>query len=128
MASVKKHKSEEMGLHDEVLTGRTQQVFFNPEESENFFYHDAYDVDFNKRTEIDAKNLDCRDINDKIKNMMSKGYGTIVIKNPGSKHSVGVGILNKLNLIVDGSLGYFGIGSVDGPTVRISGRVGWSCA
>ena len=44
MASVKKHKSEEMGLHDEVLTGRTQQVFFNPEESENFFYHDAYDV------------------------------------------------------------------------------------
>ena len=97
MASVKKHKSEEMGLHDEVLTGRTQQVFFNPEESENFFYHDAYDVDFNKRTEIDAKNLDCRDINDKIKNMMSKGYGTIVIKNPGSKHSVGVGILNKLS-------------------------------
>ena len=128
MASLKKHKSQEMGLHDEVLTGRTQQVFFNPEESENFFYHDAYDVDFNKRTEIDANNLDCREINDKIKNMMSKGYGTIVIKNPGSKHSVGVGILNKLNLIVDGSLGYFGIGSVDGPTVRISGRVGWSCA
>ena len=112
MASLKKHKSQEMGLHDEVLTGRTQQVFFNPEESENFFYHDAYDVDFNKRTEIDAKNLDCRDINDKIKNMMSKGYGTIVIKNPGSKHSIGVGILNKLNLIFEGSLGYFGICSI----------------
>ena len=52
MASVKKHKSEEMGLHDEVLTGRTQQVFFNPEESENFFYHDAYDVDFNKELRL----------------------------------------------------------------------------
>ena len=127
MASLKKHKSQEMGLHDEVLTGRTQQVFFNPEESENFFYHDAYDVDFNKRTEIDANNLDCREINDKIKNMMSKGYGTIVIKNPGSKHSVGVGILNKLNLIFEGSLGYFGCGSMDGPIVRINGRVGWSC-
>ena len=82
-----------MGLHKEVLTGRTQQVFFNPEEAENFFYYGAHDVDFNKRTEIDAKNLDCRDINDKIKNMMSKGYGTIVIKNPGSKHSDGDGIL-----------------------------------
>ena len=44
MASIKGHKSTEMGLHEEVLTGRTQQVFFNPEESENFFYHDAYDV------------------------------------------------------------------------------------
>jgi glutamate synthase domain-containing protein 3 len=128
MASIKGHKSSEMGLHEEVLTGRTQQVFFNPEESENFFYHDAYDVDFNKRTEIDAKDIECLDINRKIKELMSQGYGTIVIKNPGSKHSIGVGILNKLNLIVEGSLGYFGIGSVDGPNVRISGRVGWSCA
>ena len=128
MANIKKHKSTEMGLHDEVLTGRTQQVFFNPEEGENFFYHDAYKVDFNKRREIDANNLECIDINRKINELMAKGYGTIVIKNPGSKHSIGVGILNKLNLIVEGSLGYFGIGSVDGPVVRISGRVGWSCA
>ncbi len=128
MASIKKHKSTEMGLHDEVLTGRTQQVFFNPEEGENFFYHDAHKVDFNKRTEIDAKNLECIDINRKINELMAEGYGTIVIKNPGSKHSIGVGILNKLNLIIEGSLGYFGIGSVDGPVVRISGRVGWSCA
>ena len=34
MASIKKneHKSYGMGLHDEVLTGRTQQTFFDPEE------------------------------------------------------------------------------------------------
>ena len=39
MASITKneHKSYGMGLHDEVLTGRTQQTFFNPEEGENFF-------------------------------------------------------------------------------------------
>ena len=32
MASITKneHKSYGMGLHDEVLTGRTQQTFFNP--------------------------------------------------------------------------------------------------
>ena len=59
---------------------------------------------------------------------MKEGYGTIVLKNPGAKHSLGVGILQKLNLIVEGSLGYFGVGSIDGPVVRISGRVGWSCA
>ena len=128
MANIKKHKSTEMGLHDEVLTGRTQQVFFNPEEGENFFYHDAYKVDFNKRREIDANNLECIDINRKINELMAKGYGSIVIKNPGSKHSIGVGILNKLNLIIEGSVGYFGIGSIDGPVVRIAGRVGWSCA
>ena len=34
MAGIKKseHKSYGMGLHDEVLTGRTQQTFFNSEE------------------------------------------------------------------------------------------------
>ena len=128
MASVKEHKSHDMGLHQEVLTGRTQQVFFNPEEAENFFYDDAFDVDFNKRTTIDVEKLNAPEVNKKIKDLMKQGYGTIVLKNPGAKHSLGVGILNKLNLIVEGSLGYFGIGSVDGPVVRISGRVGWSCA
>ena len=128
MANVKEHKSHDMGLHQEVLTGRTQQVFFNSEESENFFYHDAYKVDFNKRTSIDVDKLNCIEVNKKIKDLMNKGYGTIVLKNPGAKHSLGVGILNKLNLIIEGSLGYFGVGSIDGPVVRISGRVGWSCA
>ncbi len=128
MASIKDHKSHELGLHQEVLTGRTQQVFFNPEEVENFYYYDSYDVDFNKRTTIDVTKLDCVAVNKKIKDLMKKGYGTIVLKNPGAKHSLGVGILNKLNLIIEGSLGYFGVGSIDGPVVRISGRVGWSCA
>ena len=128
MASIKDHKSHELGLHQEVLTGRTQQVFFNPEEVENFYYHDSYNVDFNKRTTIDVKKLDCVAVNKKIKALIKKGYGTIVLKNPGAKHSLGVGILNKLNLIIEGSLGYFGVGSIDGPVVRISGRVGWSCA
>ena len=128
MASIKDHKSHELGLHKEVLTGRTQQVFFNPEEVENFYYHDSYDVDFNKRTSIDAEKLNCITVNKKIKELIKKGYGTIVLKNPGAKHSLGVGILNKLSLIIEGSLGYFGVGSIDGPVVRISGRVGWSCA
>ena len=66
--------------------------------------------------------------NKEIDNLMGQGYGTIVIKNPQGKHSLGVGILNKLNLIFEGSLGYFGMGSCDGPIVRINGRVGWSCA
>ena len=87
-----------------------------------------YDVDFNKRTDLDVKDMTAPEANKEIDNLMSQGYGTIVIKNPQGKHSLGVGILNKLNLIFEGSLGYFGMGSCDGPTVRINGRVGWSCA
>ena len=32
----KKTKAQSMGLHTEVLTGKTQQKFFNPDEAENF--------------------------------------------------------------------------------------------
>ena len=128
MANLKNSKSQSMGLHKEVLAGRTQQVFFNPEEAENFFYYGAYDVDFNKRIDIDAMDLSAKQLNDKLHSLMKEGYGSVVVKNPQGKHSLGVGILNKLNLIFEGSLGYFGIGSIDGPTVRVNGRVGWSCA
>ena len=128
MANLKNSKSKSMGLHKEVLTGRTQQVFFNPEEAENFFYYGAHDVNFNKRTEIDALDLTAAQLNDKLHSLMKEGYGSVVVKNPQGKHSLGVGILNKLNLIFEGSLGYFGVGSIDGPVVRITGRVGWSCA
>ena len=122
------HVSHEMGMHTEQLRGRTQQMFFTPEEEERFVYPFAFDVDFNKRAEFDAAEMDGKSINLKIRELMAEGHGTIVIKNPGAKHSLGVGILNRLNLIFEGSLGYFGCGLIDGPNVRIQGRVGWSCA
>ncbi|MEX1108456.1 MAG: GXGXG motif-containing protein [Dongiaceae bacterium] len=123
-----KTKSHDLGMHTERLRGRTQQRFFNPSEDENFVYHDSFEVDFNKRAEFDAGPLEAQAINLKIRELMSQGYGSIVIKNPGAKHGLGVGILNRLNLTFEGSLGYFGCGLIDGPNVRITGRVGWSCA
>jgi glutamate synthase domain-containing protein 3 len=122
------HLSHEMGMHTEQLRGRTQKVFFKPEEEERFVYPYGFEVDFNKRAEFDAADLDTTAINLKIRELMAGGHGTIVVKNPGAKHSLGVGILNRLNLIFEGSLGYFGCGLIDGPNVRIQGRVGWSCA
>ncbi len=124
----REHKSHRMGMHTEQLAGRTQQVFFSPAEEENLLYPGAFDVDFNKRAEFDAGEMDTKAINVKIRELMREGYGTIVVKNPLAKHSVGVGILNRLNLYFEGSLGYFGVGLIDGPNVRIKGRVGWSCA
>ena len=51
----REHASYEMGMHTEQLAGRTQQTFFSPEEEENFTYPGAFDVDFNKRIEIDVR-------------------------------------------------------------------------
>ena len=120
--------SHQSGMHAERLAGRSQEVFFSPAEEENFVYRGSFEVDFDKRAEFDAADLDIRAINLKIRELMSHGHGTIVVRNPLAKHSLGVGVLNRLKLYFEGSLGYFGVGLIDGPNVRISGRVGWSCA
>lgn len=120
--------SHDMGLHEEQLTGRTQQMFFSATEEKNFTYPWAYEVDIDKSAEFDAADMEISAINLKIRELMKSGHGTITVKNPRAKHSLGVGILNRLNLNFEGSLGYFGCGLTDGANIRISGRVGWSCA
>lgn len=115
-------------MHRERLAGRTQQVFFDAAEEENFLYPEAPEVDFAKSAAFDAAQMSTREINRKIRALAAEGFGEVTIKNPGAKHSVAAGLLFRLRLIIDGSLGYFGCGLLDGPVVQIKGRVGWSCA
>lgn len=116
-----------LGMTTEQLTGRSMAIEFDPDEKQRYIYPWAPEVDYNKRTEIDADDGTTTEINTRIRNLMAEGYGSIVIKNPRGKHGLGVGILSRLNLIFEGSLGYFAVGLNDGPNVRINGRVGWSC-
>ena len=122
------HESHELGMHSEQLTGRTQQVFFSAQESDNLTYPWAPQVDIAKTAEFDATEMDSMAVNLEIRKLMEQGSGTITVLNPGAKHSLGVGILSRLNLRFEGSLGYFGCGLLDGPNVVVAGRVGWSCA
>ena len=115
-------------MRSELLKGRTQQRFFSSEENEALEQPFAYTVNFDSDAELDASNLTAKEINNKIRELMLQGIGSISLKNTGAKHSVAVGILNRLNLTIEGSLGYFGLGLIDGPNVVVEGRVGWSCA
>jgi len=128
MATLKDTKSHEMGLHEESLKGRTQQRFFSADESSNLTYFNSFEVDTDKTATIDALEMTPREINIAIRELMESGVGSITVDNPMSRHGVGVGILNRLNLTFTDSLGYFGCGLIDGPNVHIKGRVGWSCA
>ena len=116
-----------LGMTTEQLTGRSMALEFDPDEEHRFVYPWAPEVDYNKRTEINADNQTTTEVNTKVRNLMAEGYGSIVINNPRGMHGLGVGILSRLNLIFEGSLGYFAVGLNDGPNVRINGRVGWSC-
>lgn len=106
-----------------------QRMFFDTAaDGERFVMPDSVVVDFASRADFDAGEMDTSAINRKIRELMRAGHGHITLKNPGAKHALATGILNRLQLDIEGSLGYFGCGLNDGPNVRISGRVGWSCA
>ena len=84
------------------------------------------DVDGAKAV-FDARDLTTRQINLELRSLVyEQGVTDVTVKNPGSKHSIGVGILTRCKIRFEGSLGYFGCGLIDGPEVQISGRVGWS--
>jgi glutamate synthase domain-containing protein 3 len=79
------------------------------------------------RAEFDAHDLSTRQINLELRRLLyEEGVTDVTVRNPGAKHSLGVGILTRCRLTFDGSLGYFGCGLVDGPEITIKGRVGWS--
>ena len=78
---------------------------------------------------IDAADLTTRQINLELRRLVyAEGITDVTISNPGAKHSLAVGILARCRITIDGSLGYFGCGLIDGPEIHIRGRVGWSVA
>jgi glutamate synthase domain-containing protein 3 len=78
---------------------------------------------------FDAAELTTRQINLELRRLVyDEGVAEVTIRNPGAKHSLAVGILARCRITIEGSLGYFGCGLIDGPEIHITGRVGWSVA
>jgi glutamate synthase domain-containing protein 3 len=81
-----------------------------------------------ERAVFDAHDLSTRQINLELRWLLYEhGVKDVTVRNPGAKHSLGVGILTRCKITFEGSLGYFGCGLIDGPEIQINGRVGWSC-
>jgi glutamate synthase domain-containing protein 3 len=84
------------------------------------------EIDGQKAT-FDAADLTTRQINLELRWLIyEQGARDVTVRNPGAKHSIGVGILQRCRIRYEGSLGYFGLGLIDGPEITVTGRVGWS--
>jgi methylamine---glutamate N-methyltransferase subunit B len=76
---------------------------------------------------FDARELTTRQINLELRWLIyEQGVRDVIVLDPGAKHSIGVGILQRCRIRFEGSLGYFGLGLIDGPEITVTGRVGWS--
>jgi methylamine---glutamate N-methyltransferase subunit B len=80
-----------------------------------------------EKATFNAAGLTTRQINLELRWLLyERGIRDVTVQNPGAKHSLGVGILTRCRITFEGSLGYFGLGVIDGPEVVVEGRVGWS--
>lgn len=81
------------------------------------------------KAELDAAELSTRQINLELRRLIyGEGVKEVTLHNPRAKHSVATGLLARCRITINGSLGYFACGLIDGPEIHITGRVGWSVA
>lgn len=76
---------------------------------------------------VDAEGLSSREINRQLKRLV-KTHSSIILKNPGAKHHLAVGMQGPARLIISGSAGYFAAGLVEDVDVTINGNAGWFVA
>ncbi len=72
--------------------------------------------------ELDADHKAIRDINKEIRSSDKRKFKIV---NPNARHHIGVCVLKPVQIVVDGSVGYYCMGLVDGPSVTIKGNAGW---
>ncbi len=73
---------------------------------------------------IDASNMEEKELNRSIKENSIK-YDKLIIKNPQSRHNIAAGVTEEVEIVIDGSAGYFVGTMIDGPKIKISKNAGW---
>jgi glutamate synthase domain-containing protein 3 len=78
--------------------------------------------------EVNCQGRTTREINVEIKQQIQMGENHIVVRNPGARHNLGVAILKPVTVQLDGSVGYYCAGLIDGANFDIAGSAGWGIA
>src|SRR5438445_7575201 len=78
--------------------------------------------------EIDCAGRSTREINTEIRRMIAAGDRDIVVRNPGARHNLGVAILDPVRIRIEGSVGYYCAGLIDGPHIEVAESAGWGLA
>ncbi|MGB4362520.1 MAG: GXGXG domain-containing protein [Methanothermobacter tenebrarum] len=77
-----------------------------------------------KEAKINAKGKTPREVNSKLKKL-AKEYDKIIIENPNAMHYLAAGLTGDVEVIIDGSAGYFAGTMIHGPRIEIKGNAGW---
>lgn len=72
---------------------------------------------------LDCRQLGVREINRQLK--QSPAGTRVLIREPRGAHNLAVGLMQHLDIVIDGNAGYYTGGLSDGPDVTVRGSVGW---
>lgn len=74
---------------------------------------------------LDAATLSTRDLNSHLRRLHPERTPRIVVVHPRSRHFLAAGLGSKIQVEVEGSVGYFVGTMMDGPVIRVTGNAGW---
>ncbi|ADP77898.1 glutamate synthase (NADPH) GltB3 subunit [Methanothermus fervidus DSM 2088] len=77
-----------------------------------------------KEVVIDAESKTPREVNSSLKKLAEK-YDRIIIENPNAMHYLAAGLTKKVEVIINGSAGYFVGTMIHGPKIEVKGNAGW---
>lgn len=76
---------------------------------------------------IDAHGLSTRDLNAELRRHAAPGE-EIIVRNPRSRHNLGVALTNAPKIVFDGSVGYYCGGLNCGAEIEVTHNAGWGIA
>jgi methylamine---glutamate N-methyltransferase subunit B len=76
-------------------------------------------------TTVDCDDLTTRAINQAIRAAVAAGATHVQLLNPSARHNLGVALPAGVELIIEGSAGYYAGGLNDGATITVHGSAGW---
>jgi methylamine---glutamate N-methyltransferase subunit B len=77
-----------------------------------------------REIEIDAESKTPRELNSALKRS-AKFYDRIIIKNPNAMHYMAAGLTGSVEVVIDGSAGYFVGTMIHGAKIHINENAGW---
>ncbi len=77
--------------------------------------------------ELDLEQLDERALNVRLQSFVDSGE-QVALRNTHARHNIAVNVHGALDIVVQGSAGFYCCGFMNGPTVLVTGNVGWYAA
>ncbi len=69
-----------------------------------------------------------RDINREIRTAVAAGQRELRVVEPDARHNLAVALLQPVRVVIEGSVGYYCAGMIDGAHVEVRGSAGWGTA